>query len=627
MKSYKVFLASSVELTQERIEIAQMIYKLNNKWKKEEKGIYIELVAWEDLLDAFQEGAERTQDYINREMLNCDIVITLFSRKLRPFLEEEFKLAYENFRKGNKPEFMFVYFKSGSVSIEDIDVEILKIGKLKKEIQDYKDVYGTFNSVEDLILKLQQRLESAIFHEHKTPVLNLPIRLKRLKLHNIKCFKDVELSFLEKEKSRTWTLLVGDNGVGKTTILQSIALCSLGPELAQGISGPQNMLRIGEDEGYIEAEFDAPLNDDASASSPAPIGIRLIIKKGSRTFEIDKGGAPANIENAAKFIDKRRRTDFEGWFVAGYGPVRNLLFTDEPFKISQQDTVIDRIESLFNPTKLLVDPLSLYRFLSGDSSPFNAMGAPNELNRETTRYIQELLVKLLPRISFNGSVAQGTMETSFGRVPITELSEGYKSMLSWLAHLMIHLLRAVHWEGNINDIKGIVLIDELDLHLHPGWQQKVIPLLQDCFPNLQFIGCTHSPMTAGGAGDGDIILLEQYEGEVIVNQDLPSIKGWRADQILTGPLFGLESTRDLSTKHKMDEYSRLLGLPKLSREEKKRLHELESIMEEAIPSSGETQVERDAFRLIEDTMDAYLNSQAPDKKKQILGEIKRQLHF
>ncbi len=627
MKKYKIFLASSIDLTQERLELYHMVVRLDSKWK--EKGVSVKLVTWDVAAENIKsEGKLFNNDSFDREMLDCDIVITLFSRQVPLLLEREFKVAYENFKKGEKPHFMFVYFKSGSIALEDVNDDILKIGKLKKELQEYENIYGIFNSINDLIFKLQQRLEAAIFPQSKPASANLPIRLKRIALHNIKCFKDVNLIIGSENSSRLWTLLVGNNGVGKTTLLQCIALCSLGPELVQGrFSGPQSLLRVGAEDGYIEAEFDAPLDDDSSGISSTPIVIRLNIKKGSRTFEIEKTGDKAKDEKVKKFIDTRKRTDFEGWFVAGYGPVRNLLFTDEPFKMAQQDPVIDRIESLFNPTKLLVDPAPLYRFLAGDSSPFNAMGAPGELNKETTRNIQQLLIKLLPRISFNGSDGQGNLVTPFGRVPIAELSEGYKSMLSWLAHLLIHLLAAVHWEGNINDIKGIVLIDELDLHLHPSWQQQVIPLLQESFPNLQFIGCTHSPMTAGGAGDGDIVLLEQYEGEVILKQDFPSIKGWRADQILTGPLFGLESTRDLSTKHQMDEYARLLGLPKRSPKEKKRLHELESLLEETIPSSGETQVEREAFQMIETTMDTYLNSQPPEKREKILDEIKRQLEI
>lgn len=135
-------------------------------------------------------------------------------------------------------------------------------------------------------------------------------------------------------------------------------------------------------------------------------------------------------------------------------------------------------------------------------------------------------------------------------------------------------------------------------------------------------------MTAGGVDDGDIILLEQVGEEIRVKQDLPSIKGWRADQILTGPLFGLESSRDFTTRRLLDEYKKLIGLPELSKEQEKRLRYLESTLSETIPSSGETEIEREAFRLIEETMDTYLNNlgkQSPGKREKLLKEIKRQL--
>jgi hypothetical protein len=78
LKKYKVFLASSGELAQERKEIAVMISRQNNKWT--EQDIYLELVVWEDLLHSFH--GERIQDYFNEEMLKCDIVIALFYRKV-----------------------------------------------------------------------------------------------------------------------------------------------------------------------------------------------------------------------------------------------------------------------------------------------------------------------------------------------------------------------------------------------------------------------------------------------------------------------------------------------------------------------------------------------------------------
>ncbi len=456
-----------------------------------------------------------------------------------------------------------------------------------------------------------------------------PIFLKRLTLDNIKCFKHAEFSFPGEESVRPWTLLVGDNGVGKTTILQAIALCSLGPELATKIfSKPQNLLRVGELQGYIEAVFDTrPLQEnDYKKKDCQEVVVRLKIEQGRRNFVADMTALRSNVskQKTLEFIENRTRTDFEGWFTAAYGVTRNLLYVDESLRTAPLDSVLEQVESLFKPNFLLMDPGSLNRFLVGDLYPFKEMGAPPYLPPQTTEYILELLDKLLPQVSFKAPDGTGNLWTPFGKVRISELSEGYKSMLAWLVHLLVHLLAAVDWTGDIDEVRGMVLLDEVDLHLHPKWQQQIIPMLHECFPNLQFIGCTHSPMTAGGAEDGDIILLEEQDGDISIKQDLPSIKGWRGDQILTG-IFGLETSSSLEIKRRMDEYAQLLGEPKPSPEQQKRLQELEDELETTIPSSHETQLQRDAFALIEKTMAEYLNQQPKERKEQLIKEIKRQL--
>ncbi|MCP4213454.1 MAG: AAA family ATPase [bacterium] len=502
---------------------------------------------------------------------------------------------------------------------------------LAPEVKRFSDHYDSLMLLIGNPTELAQYNKSKrfIFEEESSDEgknFSAPITLKKLTLENIKCFKHVDIEFPAGGADSSWKLLVGDNGVGKTTILHCIALCALGPELASRlVTMPQNMLRLGTEKGYMEAVFEVPLHSGNKDNSTEDVVIRIGIEKGSRSFDIRVDENSPNADRVREFLAARKRTDFEGWFTAGYGAVRNLLFTDEPSRISPQDPVLDRVDSLFEPSKVLIDPASLYRFLSGDSSPFKEMGAPAKLSPTVLAHIRELLEKLLPMISFSGANGSGSLDTYFGKVPISELSEGYKSMLSWLAHLIIHLLRAVGWNGNINDVKGIVLIDEVDLHLHPSWQQQVIPFLRHSFPNLQFIGCTHSPMTAGGAEDGDIILLERNGEEITVKQDLPSIKGWRADQILTGPLFGLRSTRDISTGNMMKEYKKLLALSQRSPQEETRLKDLETKLGDTIPPTGETEMEREAFLLVEKTMEIYLNKQAPERKEKLLKEIKKQL--
>jgi hypothetical protein len=163
LKKYKLFLASSEELAQERKEIALMISRLNNKWL--ENNIYLELVVWEELLHSFQGKGKSVQDYFNREMLKCDIVVVLFYRKVGIFTEEEFNRAVEHLNKGKKPHFLFVYFKSGSISTDDAEESIddlIKIKKIKDEIKRREQLYRTFNSIESLTQKLQDQLQLAI---------------------------------------------------------------------------------------------------------------------------------------------------------------------------------------------------------------------------------------------------------------------------------------------------------------------------------------------------------------------------------------------------------------------------------------------------------------------------------
>jgi TolA-binding protein len=170
MKRYKVFLTSSEELAQERKKIAVMISQQNNNWSKDD--IYVELVIWEELLQNFQEKSENIRDFFNKEMLKCDIVIVLLYKKVSHFTEETFKHAYENLKKGGKPHFVFAYFKGGNVAIDDIDEDLLKISRLKKEMQKHKQSYGSFDSVEDLKPKLLDQLDQVIIHKQKTLVLD-----------------------------------------------------------------------------------------------------------------------------------------------------------------------------------------------------------------------------------------------------------------------------------------------------------------------------------------------------------------------------------------------------------------------------------------------------------------------
>ena len=157
-QNIKVFLASSGELKEEREQIDLLVGKENRKLHYQ--NIFLDLVIWEDLKHSF--SGKRIQDYFNEKMLECDIVICMFFKKVGNFTKEEFELAANNLKAGKNPRYLCVFFKSGKIDIDENDEEIQKIRELKKEIEAAEQLYNNFKSTEDLILQIKNQLDLII---------------------------------------------------------------------------------------------------------------------------------------------------------------------------------------------------------------------------------------------------------------------------------------------------------------------------------------------------------------------------------------------------------------------------------------------------------------------------------
>jgi hypothetical protein len=134
-----------------------------------------------------------------------------------------------------------------------------------------------------------------------------------------------------------------------------------------------------------------------------------------------------------------------------------------------------------------------------------------------------------------------------GRVtPIDALSEGYRSVFVMTVDIIRELLE--HWD-NLEQAQAVVLIDELETHLHPRWKMQVMTSLRRVLPRVQFIVTTHDPLCLRGMDDGEVVVL-QRDGRSCVRQieDLPTVSGMSAEQLLTSDYFGLASTADPGTE-------------------------------------------------------------------------------
>lgn len=126
------------------------------------------------------------------------------------------------------------------------------------------------------------------------------------------------------------------------------------------------------------------------------------------------------------------------------------------------------------------------------------------------------------------------------------LSEGYRSVFALAADIFRQML--AHF-ADLELAHGIVLIDELENHLHPRWKMQVMSALRRALPKVQFVVTTHDPLCLRGMQDGEVVVVQRdAEGAITLLEDLPSLKGMRAEQLLTSDYFGLSSTVDPETE-------------------------------------------------------------------------------
>jgi nucleoside phosphorylase/predicted ATPase len=379
------------------------------------------------------------------------------------------------------------------------------------------------------------------------------LEISRLLLRNVRAFEELSI----RDISRQGALLVGENTAGKSTLLSCLALALLGPELANQIERrPASYLRKGAERGFIEVAFNLYAEVDPELRS-SEITVGIEIRTGEQAFRsMPVEEMKLSRRNCAEHLDVlRRRTQDDFGFFSSYGSFRTF---DDPSKkmTTYEKQALDRNISLFDHHAPMTDPDILASLLSGSLANFRE--APERLPEETRLAMQEHLRELLPDCQKVESETCSEISLHNVQIPFRELSDGYASLLALVGHLFRHALPAMKWAGDPAAIRGIALIDEVDAHLHPSWQRRILPDLARIFPNLQIIATTHSSMVAGSVDSKQIRILKRKNGNVELVTDPPVIEGWRADQILTSVLFDLPTTRSLETETLFNEYAALL---------------------------------------------------------------------
>ena len=154
------------------------------------------------------------------------------------------------------------------------------------------------------------------------------------------------------------------------------------------------------------------------------------------------------------------------------------------------------------------------------------------------------------------------------------LSSGTQGTLLWIWALALRMVSRYDWANDWQEKPAILLIDEIENHLHPTWQRRVIPALLDHFPGLQIFATTHSPFVVAGLKAGQVHLLNRDgNGVVTATTNTEDIIGWTADQILR-TMMGVDEPTDQATADRLNRLRQLREKETLTPEEESELNEL-----------------------------------------------------
>ncbi len=191
--------------------------------------------------------------------------------------------------------------------------------------------------------------------------------------------------------------------------------------------------------------------------------------------------------------------------------------------------------------------------------------------------------KLLPGMTFKGIDRERRdlmFETVDGVVPLTYLSDGYQNMAAWCGDLLFRVTDTFDDYEDPLAARGVLLVDEIDLHLHPVWQRQLRNFLSDMFPNFQFILTTHSPLTAQQAGAGELFLVKRpTPGDAPLLEPVGiEPRTMLVHQLLMSPVFGIGTPDSVAVETMKNDYERLKGIGNRTDDEQSRFEALEDAL-------------------------------------------------
>jgi energy-coupling factor transporter ATP-binding protein EcfA2 len=409
----------------------------------------------------------------------------------------------------------------------------------------------------------------------RSDIARRTLYLRGLELENIRCFERLRLSLEDETGPFLTTVILGDNAAGKSTILRSIALglCPESDAVSLIKNLPGSFLRKGTERGSIILHV-------SSADRTFEGSIRT-------TIEAPTYGGQEVIRQTTDPVD----FPWHQIFVCGYGTQRA---SGRPLSHEGYEARL-AVATLFSDSSDLLNPEVV--LLRRDP----------DVSSRLERMLQQILLLDGPGTGVRRLTTGIELERPWGSQPLMAVSDGYRSTSQWVLDYLGWQVFANRLQAGI--MEGILLVDELEQHLHPRWQRYLLQRLRSQFGQTQIITSTHTPLIAAAVADVDrsqvVRLVASADGSVEVHKvEKEYLTGKRADQIL-GDAFGLVTSKSPGSLAKIDRYTQLVSSSRNEAEEKE-LETLRNELDDAW-SSGDSALTRAADKVVSKVLDEMID--------------------
>jgi len=404
--------------------------------------------------------------------------------------------------------------------------------------------------------------------------------IKRVVLENLRGFRHLDFVFERPAPHSNsdgparayagWAVVTGDNAAGKTAFLKAIALALVGTDTARALQPSlQGWIRREASEAVIAVEIVAGEEDKFAQGRryehPFWSELKLVADAGPEvTLSVgDKYKAKGKGPKHGPWAENPT-----GWFSVGYGPFRRLYGASPdaqrmmvgPSRVARFATMF-REDATLGECEIWLKDLHVKKL---------------EMRERESRILDQVLRLLNDDFLRNGlriekvdSEGLWLCDASNIVLPLADMSEGYRAALALLVDLVRHMVDVFGPENLVQEQQGrvvvphsgVVLIDEIDSHLHPEWQRQIGFWFKERFPNIQFIVTTHSAMICQAADENMIYHLPPpgsvCEPNRIIDADYWNIVKSKPDVIYLSPAFGMQFTRSPRAVQARKQFSEL----------------------------------------------------------------------